>query len=809
MKKNKIYFLIILLLIVSSLIYPKKLYEIININHWDNLKPMFYDGTYLILKNYFKEAKKIHLVKIRENKIKYFVKYTDKAEIGFIKYKTIKKKYGNLKIQSNFSNMQFITGFNRYYVKNKTLKIGDAELKFKKGFLYQARPNRKVFFFKGKFTLNICPNDIEEQRTLNYIYKSDKFFISKKKCLLVLTSSLVKKILDVDVLAGKKKISYFAGAVFMPKLFKFYKNKYGVKNIYFNEYWYLPVDDASNIIVFNKKRLFLKYVYNRNASPDTYLLNINDKTHILNYNHNKEMKFSFGPSNKTKKIQLNIRLNPHKLNVWSTALLMFDQPSDLKCFEVFENMQIHDFFIENELDYIRYADRLYITGKDYKEASFLYSGKLSYSRDNMGKKIGHSNIYNQMTDNFIFFDNENKFYPNPGNQFFESTLRVSVPKPFNCIASGFLKSKKTFNNRNEKIFKTMGTKGLTIVCGKFTLKDKLKTKIPLKIFASDDVRLKQYFDRNEIISIFDYLYKIYGRRGIKNVSLLLRRWNRYGGVSYKGFVVLDIIKRQFLKLEVSKKINLISSPVVLTANIRRDNLVHELAHQWWGGIISWKTYKDVWITEGGAQFSALLYLEKILSKKKFNRIIKKVIKKVRPASKSGPIIYGKRITNITEKMVTYQSLIYNKAALVFFMFRDMVGKDVLFKKIDNIFTKFKAKSMSTSKFIYEMIRDESDEKKMYLERFFKKWIYLRDTPVVYYKLSVKKNEALLTFEQQDTDFVFPLRIIINTKDGQEFKKIIIRNKKQDVKIISESIIKNIKVDKCFSPIYLKEKRRKR
>ncbi len=806
MKRNKIYFLIILLLMVSSLIYPKKLYEIIKTKHWDNLKPMFYDGTYLILKSYFKKAKSIHLVGISENKIKYFIKYTNRAEIGFIKYKTIKKKYGNLKIQSNFLNMQFITGFDRYYLKNKTLKIGDAELKLKEGFLYQARPNRRLFFFKGKFTLNIKPNDREEQRTLNYLYKSDTFFISKKKCLFVLTSSLIEDLLDADILSGKKKIFYLAGSVFIPKLLKFYKNKYGFKNIYFNEYWYLPVDNTANIIVFNKKRLFLKYVYNRDSSPDTYLLNMNNKTHILNYNHNKGMKLSFEPSNKTKKIQLNIRLNPHKLNIWSTALLMFDRPSNLKCFEIFENMQIHDFFIENELDYIRYADRLYITGKDYKEVSFLYSGKLSHLRNNMNKKISHSNLYNQMTDNFMFFDNENKFYPNPGNQFFESTLRISVPEPFNCIASGFLKSKKTFNNRNEKIFKTMGTKGLTIVCGEFNLKDKLKTKIPLKIFASDDVRIKQYFDKNEIISIFDYLYKIYGRRGIKNVSLLLRRWNRYGGVSYKGFVVLDIIKRQFLKLEISKKINLISSPVVLTANIRRDNLVHELAHQWWGGIISWKTYKDVWITEGGAQFSALLYLEKILSKKKFNRIIKKVIKKVRVASKSGPIIYGKRITNITEKMVTYQSLIYNKAALVFFMFRDMVGKDVLFKKINNIFSNFTAKSMSTSKFINEIIRDESDGKKMYLERFFKKWIYLRDTPVVYYRVSVNKSQAVLVFEQQNTDFVFPLRIIINTKNGQEFKKIIIRKKKQNVKIISKGLIKNIKVNKCFSPIYLKEKR---
>ena len=58
-----------------------------------------------------------------------------------------------------------------------------------------------------------------------------------------------------------------------------------------------------------------------------------------------------------------------------------------------------------------------------------------------------------------------------------------------------------------------------------------------------------------------------------------------------------------------------ADPLFFTNKINRDVLIHELAHQWWGGVISWETYRDEWITEGGAQFSALLYLESILPKK--------------------------------------------------------------------------------------------------------------------------------------------------------------------------------------------------
>ena len=57
-------------------------------------------------------------------------------------------------------------------------------------------------------------------------------------------------------------------------------------------------------------------------------------------------------------------------------------------------------------------------------------------------------------------------------------------------------------------------------------------------------------------------------------------------------------------------------------------------------------------------------------------------------SASGPIIYGKRIENITDNNFSYKSLIYNKSALIFFMLREIIGKDALFKRINEVFSKF-------------------------------------------------------------------------------------------------------------------------
>ena len=34
---------------------------------------------------------------------------------------------------------------------------------------------------------------------------------------------------------------------------------------------------------------------------------------------------------------------------------------------------------------------------------------------------------------------------------------------------------------------------------------------------------------------------------------------------------------------------------------------HETAHQWWGNIVAWRSYRDQWLSEGFAEYSGVLY----------------------------------------------------------------------------------------------------------------------------------------------------------------------------------------------------------
>ena len=46
------------------------------------------------------------------------------------------------------------------------------------------------------------------------------------------------------------------------------------------------------------------------------------------------------------------------------------------------------------------------------------------------------------------------------------------------------------------------------------------------------------------------------------------------------------------------------------AKILSENVIaHETAHQWWGDLLSWKSYRDQWLFEALANYSALMLLE--------------------------------------------------------------------------------------------------------------------------------------------------------------------------------------------------------
>lgn len=113
-------------------------------------------------------------------------------------------------------------------------------------------------------------------------------------------------------------------------------------------------------------------------------------------------------------------------------------------------------------------------------------------------------------------------------------------------------------------------------------------------------------------------------------------------------------------------------------------IAHETAHQWWGGIVAWRSYRDQWLSEGFAEYSGILYtgMRQDLGAKK--DLLGELRESLRdpPVTTTGfgkgrlvdvgPIILGHRLST-RKTFGAYQTLIYNKGALVLRMLHFMLS----------------------------------------------------------------------------------------------------------------------------------------
>jgi Peptidase family M1 domain len=113
-------------------------------------------------------------------------------------------------------------------------------------------------------------------------------------------------------------------------------------------------------------------------------------------------------------------------------------------------------------------------------------------------------------------------------------------------------------------------------------------------------------------------------------------------------------------------------------------IAHETAHQWWGNIVAWRSYRDQWLSEGFAEYSGILYTGLRSNKDAKNDLLGRLRSSLKDPPMTltgpgkgrlvdvGPIILGHRLSTL-KTGGAYQVLIYNKGALVLRMLHFMLS----------------------------------------------------------------------------------------------------------------------------------------
>jgi hypothetical protein len=192
-------------------------------------------------------------------------------------------------------------------------------------------------------------------------------------------------------------------------------------------------------------------------------------------------------------------------------------------------------------------------------------------------------------------------------------------------------------------------------------------------------------------------------------------------------------------------------------------LAHELAHQWWGQAIGWKTYHEQWISEGFAQYFSALYAQRVHGDASFNTMLRQFRRWSLSESDQGPVDLGYRLGLIQGQGRIFRAIIYNKGASVLHMLRRLIGDEAFFNGLRRFYGEQKFQKAGTDDF--ERAMETASGRS--LDRFFDRWIHGSEIPTLRYAFSIHSGEVLVQFDQDSTEiFDVPVTVTLQYADGR-------------------------------------------
>ncbi len=190
---------------------------------------------------------------------------------------------------------------------------------------------------------------------------------------------------------------------------------------------------------------------------------------------------------------------------------------------------------------------------------------------------------------------------------------------------------------------------------------------------------------------------------------------------------------------------------------------HELAHSWWGNMVTCADWKNIWLNEGFARYAEALWKESdggASSLKAYMNDLN-VSSQWQPGS-----VY---IWDTTRVSTIFNRIVYDKGAWILHMLRKIVGEDNFAQIFATYRQRFAYKNVVTADF--QRVCEEVSG--MSLEWFFKQWVFGSGQP--YYKVEWRKQQrqdgswsvglALSQIQTSGTYFKMPLEIKVRTAAG--------------------------------------------
>jgi aminopeptidase N len=359
------------------------------------------------------------------------------------------------------------------------------------------------------------------------------------------------------------------------------------------------------------------------------------------------------------------------------------------------------------------------------------------------------------------------------NQRQTTELVVTVPEGYEVLSNGSLVEQ--IQNAAEKTttFHWLQNKPhpsylVTLVVGQFDIVKDEWDKIPVLYYVPKG-------HKGEVADSFGHtpeMIKVFSERfGIRYP------WDKYAQVVVEQFSAGGMENTSATTLT---DFSLHDKRSLLDGNA--DGLVsHELAHQWWGDMVTCRDWAHIWLNEGFASYMEVVWAE---YKEGADEAAYNILAKGRGAMAGGktrPIV-DRRYSNPD---AMFDSRAYPKGAFVLHMLRQRLGDDAFWKGIQKYGSDNKFQSVETADFRKAMEQVSGRD----LERFFYDWTERPGHPVLEVKTDyvTDSKQARISVKQTQAGepFHFPLKIVLHGSQDKTVEEQITDKEQQLVIPLAE------------------------
>jgi aminopeptidase N len=380
------------------------------------------------------------------------------------------------------------------------------------------------------------------------------------------------------------------------------------------------------------------------------------------------------------------------------------------------------------------------------ELSISYDGKLTGNEDSPVSGIKFAALH----PDYGYLLYPARWFPVNGYTVnrFAADIRVTAPAGYQVIGSGDLKTDRGPNGGTIYSFhyeKSSFPGSIAIV------KDQpvhvSSEGISANVFFRDAQAQSAHDYGEETGKIMTFLTTEYGLAPQANLTLVETEDGAVNGYSAPGIIFL--------------------APGSITKKINSNVLANQLSRQWWGVLVSPVNRNHLWLENGPARFSELLYLEHTAGPGATEADLKSTYIEALTV-KDPPVLQASRLDDYSPE---YWALTAAKGAAILNMLRSVVG-DADFKKALHAFIdKYTWQSANSEQFrkVFEQVANQD------LRYFFIQWLESSGSPefkLEYTVLRTQQGFRIVGKINQDLDtFRMPVDLKIETEGNPEEKRI--------------------------------------